>query len=461
MSNNKKTIAGRRLPAITFGAVAGLAGVVGLAVQAQEEPLINMGLTFGARFEDRKPEDDRSVYFARLATVLTTGTRTQSLRIASDSQLTWDSTTEEGIEFERPTLNIRYSTGNRSTQFEATLSRRTEDVDALEEIIDPITGDLIDLVDDSGTLETLRFSTGLTTGIDAPFGTETQFSFTRRAYTGTNDPSLTDLDNYQIGTTLRFDVDPRIRLTASANFQETEEDNETSTTNRTTQYGLGGTFLIDRLWTGTAALRYSVFETEQTVGPFRLTTENEGVGYSLGLSRAMRNGSIAFVLSREESDNGEVDNFSVTRDRDLRNGGTLAWSVGLSEFPDGDVVPLASVSFSRPTIDGNFSVDLTQTARLTDDGNVVLTSLGVNYGQEINSISNWSLNGSLTSLDNSLGTEEDQSRASVGVTYNRALTEDWNLSTSLSHNITYAGGDFDSRASVLSLSLQRDFSFRP
>lgn len=460
MTDEPKQAAGRR-PASVAGLAVALAGCVSFAVQAQDGgPLLNFGLSFGADYQANDPDEDESSFTTGLSLDYTRATRSQTLRLSSDGRFVWDETTK-GLEFQRPSLNLSYSTENRSTAFDAALSYSVQDVDGIEEIIDPITGEIIDLIEDGGQLESTQVTAGLVTGQDARFGTDTQVSLTDRTYSGTSDPGLTDLESWRIGTTLRFDVDPRVTLTANGNLRETQRDNVEATESRTTSLGLGGEFLIDPLWTASASLSYSIFETEEGIGAARILTENDRTGFSLGVTRQFRDGSLGLSLARDASEKGVQDSISLSRSRELHNGGTLSWSLGLNAFPDGGVAPISSLSYTRPTRDGSLSVNLQQRATITDDADIVVTSISMNYGQDINAVSGWSLNGSLTNVDNSAGTDNDQTRAGIGVSYDRALTEDWNLSTSLSHNVTYGGGERDNSASVLSLSLRRSFSFRP
>jgi hypothetical protein len=460
MKDEGKQAAGILRPAISAGIVAGLAGVV-TSVQAQDgSSLLNFGLSFGAEYVANDPDEDERNFTTDFDINYTRTTRAQSFQLSSAGRLLFDRSTQ-GFEFQQPSLGLNYATENRSTVVDASLSFRVQDVDGIEEIIDPITGRVTDLIDDDGTRESLRISAGLVTGRDTPFGTDTQVSLTRRTFSGTSDPSLTDLESWQIGTTLRFDLDPRITLTADGSLRQTEEDDAEGTDTRTTSLGLGGEFLIDPLWTASAALTYSIFETEAGIGAARSLTETDGLGFSLGVNREFRNGSLGLTVAREVSEDGVLDSVRLSRSRSLHNGGDLSWSIGLNAFPDGDIAPTSSLSFSRPTSSGSFSVNLQQRATITEDGNNLVTSISMNYGHEINSVSGWSLNGTFTSVDNSEGTDNDQTRARIGVSYDHAVTRDWNLSTSLSHNVTFGGSELDSSASVLSLSLRRDFSFRP
>jgi hypothetical protein len=460
MNHEEKQAARRRRPALAAATVSAAALLVtGVQAQGQERTLATFGLSFGGQYTANDPDEDESRFTTGLSFDLRSVTRRQSFGLSADGQFILD---DEGFDFDQPRIALDYGLANRSTAFNVALSYSIRDVEGSSELIDPVTGNLVNLIDDDGTLESLGLNAGLQTGRDAPFGTDTRFNFTSRTYSGTSDPDLSDLESWQIGTTLRFEVDPRIVLRASTSYRETQEDNVTQTESRTTRFGVGANLLIDPLWSASVDLRYSLFETEEDVFGRRVLTEDDGLGFSFGLTRQFRDGTLGLSFARQESDDGAEDSVTLSRERSLSNGGELAWSLGLVSFPSGDIAPVASALYARPTARGNFSVSLQQSTVVNDDDeNVVSTSIGLNYGQDINAMSSWSLDGSLSSVNVLDGDEDDQARAAVGVTYNHALTEDWGLSTSLRHQITYEGGERDNSASILSLSLERSFSFRP
>jgi hypothetical protein len=461
MNDKEKQVTGRKLPAVVAG-TASMAVLTAFGVQAQEQggALATFGLSFGGEYKSNDPGEGESSFTTGLSFGLSSATRTQSFGLSADGQFVFD---EDGFEFENPGLDLDYARANRSTAFDIGLSYSIRDVEGEFEVIDPVTEVVTDLIDDDGTLESIRLNAGLETGRDAPFGTETRFSYTERSYTDTSDPDLDDLESWQIGTTLRFDVDPRISLRTSASYRETQEDDAAQTESRTTRFGIGGTFLIDPLWTASLDLGYSRFETEEDdIFGNRVLTEEDGVGASLSVTRQFRDGTLALALAREVSDIGAEDSLRVFRNRVLANGGELAWSLGAVSFPNGDTAPIASASYAMPTPRGSFSVSLDQaTAVNSDDDSVVSTSVALDYNETINASSGWSLNGSLANVEVVGDEDGGQTRAQMGISYNHALTRDWDLSAALSHRITYEDGEEDDSASTLSLSLERSFSFRP
>lgn len=447
------------------GAIAGTLSAMALlvfAVQArgQEGTLATFGLSFGGSYTVNDPGENESDLASNLRFDLQSVTRTQSVGLSADGRLVFDG---GRVEFERPGITIDYARESRSTALNLGLSYSVRDVDGAAEIIDPVTGTVINLVDDDGTLESLGINAALVTGQDAPFGTQTSFSYVDRTYSGTADPDLTDLTNWQIGTTLRFDVDPRISLSTNASYRVTQEDDDEQTERRVTRFGVGGSFLIDPLWSASFDLGYSIFETEEDQpGLGRVITEENGTGFTLSVTRQFRDGSLSASLARDVSDNGTEDSLRLSRERALSNGGALAWSVGLISFPNGETAPVVSAAYTMPTPRGSFSASINQASSFnSDDESVVSTSIALNYDQAVNASSSWAVNGSVANVEVVGDQDQGQTRAQIGISYNHALTQDWDLSTALRHQIIYEDGEEDESASTLSLSLQRSFSFRP
>ncbi|MDG4649602.1 hypothetical protein P6F26_14250, partial [Roseibacterium sp. SDUM158017] len=322
----------KRLPGMVTGMVSA-AALLALGVQArgQEGTLASFSLSFNGSYTDNDPDEDESDFTTGLSFDLSSVTRTQSFSISADGRLALQG---GRLDFERPGLAVDYSRENRSTAFDVGLSYSTRDVEGALDVIDPVTLELIDLIDDDGTLEALGIKAGLVTGRDARFGTDTQFSYTDRTYSGTSDPDLNDLTSWRIGTTLRFDVDPRITLRSDASYRVTQEDDLLQTETRTTSFGIGGDILIDQLWSASVELSHSLTETEEDGPGGRVVTEEDGAEYTLSLTRQFRDGTLGLSLARDVSDIGTEDSLSLFRSRELANGSELGWSLGFVSFPN-------------------------------------------------------------------------------------------------------------------------------
>ena len=140
------------------------------------------------------------------------------------------------------------------------------DLDTLNSLVDPITGDLI-TVEDPGRRRS--FSTGVTLegGLDSPV--ETRLSLTRSGvrYYDTLSPSYSDSDTWSAEASARLQVTPLIALTPSLSYTEYEAQDVVSTRRETTRFQLGMSYEIDQVTQLTAGLGYS--KIDQSGAAFR------------------------------------------------------------------------------------------------------------------------------------------------------------------------------------------------
>ncbi|WP_166486307.1 outer membrane beta-barrel protein [Jannaschia sp. CCS1] len=433
-----------------------------IGVQAQEiGTLATFDLSFGGQYTVGDGSDaDESLLTTDLGFTLQSITRAQSFSLSADGRLQFD---EDGGGIENPGLAADYTRANETTALSLGVSYSLDEVDGEMDILDPLTQSVINFIDDDGTLETVTATAGLQTGLDARFGTDTQFSYSSRRYSGTSDPDLTDSDILQASMALRFDVSPAISLEVTANHVRREESGGTNESRETSRAGIGAEILLDPLWTATVDLQYSDISTEVDDGfGGRLISGQTGTGFTLTVNREFRTGTLGVSVSRQIAANGAEDSVRVSRTMELANDGVLSWSLGLVSFSNGDTSPIASFAYAVPTRRGNFAVNLQQMTALNEgDQSVISTVAGLSYNLSTTEISRWSLTGDLTRVDVVGSDTEDQQRLEVGVSYSHALTRDWDLSAGVSHRVNYAGGDQDSSASTLSIALGRSFSLRP
>lgn len=384
-------------------------------------------------------------------------TRNQAFSFRAGSNLELDG---NGADLVRPRATLSYKTETRATEIsvdaaysETDLNRSTlDDLEVEDEIIA-----------DAGRRTSASASLRLITGKDAPFGTDTRLSWSKRDYTGTIDPDLYASTTQRLATTLRFDVTPtaRLRLTAS---QDRREDEDALRTDRTTtRLGAGADLQIDRAWALAADVSATTIETERdplVPGP-RVTTRTEGLDVALKLSRAMPNGSLTFGLRREVELTGSRTVLDIGRSLALREG-SLEATLGLVRFDTGDTAPVATLSWNRkltPTSSVNASLSRSATVN-SDDQDILSTRLSLGYEQQITEVSRWTASMGLADTDVQ-GGPGDKRRLDLGLSYRHALTEDWDLAAGLNHRLTYEDGLRKDSITTLTLNVERSFLFRP
>ncbi|MEM7508840.1 MAG: hypothetical protein AAF415_19095 [Pseudomonadota bacterium] len=454
----------RTIWTLGFLCVTGIGALWTVAVRAQENagPLVTLGVGLGADYEANDPGDDDTSVFADLVLGLSNSNRVSDVDLRFDGRFQL----EDGeFELEDPGATLLYSRANRSTALDLSFSYREQDADGDLFIPDPLTFSSVDLIEDDGSRETIRVGVGLQTGLDARFGTDTELSFLDRTFTGTSDPDLTDLQVFRGNTALRFDVSPALSLRVTGAYVNSDEEDIEETERETFRVGIGATARIDQVWSVSTDLRYARIDTDMldifTGAP--ISDTEEGVGFNVAVVRALLNGDIGLSLGREITETGDRDEIRLSRSLTMANGSELSGSIGLVDFEEGDVSVVGGLSFALPTRRGGLLLDFQQQARFDeDDGNVINTFLTGRYESSINAVSNWAVFGTLARVD-SLDdlSDSDQTSVRAGISYDYAITRDWDLSAAFDHRIDFEGDSETDQTSVVSLTLQRSFSFRP
>lgn len=424
------------------------------AVDQGTGPVFTASVFFGYTYEDPEDEPNESFLSNRFDLGIFTETRNQSFQfnVGGDARL------EESMSgITNPFARLDYTIGNRSTQLAFDLDWRESDV--ADQFL-PADFDSDDLLIDGGTQEEHAARITLTTGRDRRFGTITSLGFSQIDYTDTVDPDLFNEETFDASTQLRFSIDRRIELTVFANWSERSEDDAVQTVETDINYGFGLDLLIDRAWTGTVDLAITSEETETTGGD----TDEDGYQLDLGLVRDMRNGTLAFNLSRDVDDGDDgVNTLTATRRLTLANGAAVSGTVGFVTFDGGDVLASYGATYRHEILRGSVvAAALERTGGQTeDDENVLRTTFNASLQQELTRNSSLSLTGALASVENQSVADPDTLAASFGLSYNHALTEDWGLVAQANTILNYEDGSRTDRENSFSIGLQRTFSFRP
>lgn len=346
---------------------------------------------------------------------------------------------------------FNYAIFNRYTEASIDLRYREVDVD---DDFDPNAPGAT-----SGSRETHSAALQLITGRTTRFGTQTVLSYEQIDFVDVTDPNLVNQITLGVDNSLRFSLSRRVELRAFGSWREETRDEAIEEIETRTRFGLGTTVLIDRAWTGSADLAWSEIETE--IGA--AVTTQDGLDGNLTLTRALSNGTLSFAYDREVTTADPIDSLSVARDMALANGAALSASVGLVAFDGDDIQPAFGLAYEQEILRGRtLSASLTQEGRVDDDDETTfLTQLAVRYRQELTPRSFFAASLSASAVDVVTGPSDDTERASVGLEYGHALTQDWALVARADHTRVFEGGMETDRDSSMSINLERSFSFRP
>lgn len=457
----------RRPIARNLMCVALLGGAYALAdpASAQEQdladldpPQIFFDVSTGPRYEINRDADNELSYDTRLGVGYFTGT--SSRRLSFDASAVARLQEDEDF-FTDPTLNLNYAIFSRNTELTFDLSFRSVEVEADDLEDDFETEDLVDNTD--GRVDVLDARVGLATGRTTRFGTNTELRFNSEDFSDGADDD--DVRLLSLSNQLRFDLDRRITLRTNTLIEHEETDDLIDTSEWTRRFGIGTDLDIDRAWSASIDLTYTETDTETDDGfGGRVSDLDRDYAASFVLTRELRNGTLAFAYDFENAEDAAVEHtLQLRRALELANGANLRAFAGFTAFEDSDTIAIYGLGYNHEILRGaRLSLNFDRTAGVdTDDQAIIRTRASAAFDQDLTRRSGWGLSADYFEVEelNIAGT--DTQLLNLGLNYRIALTADWNLTASATHSVTYEDGDIDDETSVLSLNLQRRFSFRP
>lgn len=392
---------------------------------------------------------------------LVSETRTSRLTAGVSTGLDFRDEPGTGSEFDFVTPNsfITYSQNAANSAVQATLRYRDELLD--ERILTFLDEDLqpVDFVVDVGRLQRLSGSARLSLGIEAPLGFDATLSFDDREYTDTFDPDLYDRRTVSLATVtrLRFSDVMTGRLLASVRQFDAED---VPTTERTsTSLGFGLSYEISPRTRVNADVTYDRIETTE-FGAFTETTD--GIGFSVAAVTDLPNGSITGSIRQTVNTSGDRTTINLGRAMELPLG-ALSYGVGYTFSDEGEDRLTADFAISRDLPTGSVQATLTQQAGVNDDEEQVLvTRVGVAYNQEVNSVSGFTVNFGLGRTEEiGLAGSDETTRANLGLTYRRELTEDWDWTLGYQTQYLKENAGSARNSNTVFTRIDRRFTLRP
>jgi hypothetical protein len=450
---------------VTTVVAASLLGAVATVGAAQEAggPLVSIGVSNSASFEDDSLNGTRSTVGSRLSFGLSSTTRTHSFSAATGGQFLLD---DGDAVFDNRFGTLAYSYSLNRSEIGVELAYREIDIDGgtvIDDILIDDSGNItgISLIADEGTRQNLDARVYLRTGDDMPFGTETTLRFQQIDYQGLISGSFNDSETLDARTVLRFDLSPQVQLRVTGQLTQTEAEDTVNTERTTARLGVSARILLDPLWTVAPQLQFRQVEEETTVGLSRVSTTRDEVDLGLTVTRAFRNGTLQANYLHEDTEIGTRDRLIFTREMALANGGEISLGLGAFAFEGEGVFPVLQLGYGQETRNGAFALQLGQTALIQSSTPAIRTAFAADYRHQLSELSSLLLNGSYAAQDVVGTSAGDQESLEIGIGYSHILAQDWALSTRLSHRIITETGVADRDISTLSLSLERQFTFRP
>lgn len=405
------------------GGVA-LAVLLGVPVAAQEGGLVwSLGVSQAIQTEsnpglNRPAADSETTARTNLSLGVSSVTPRERLSFTASGSLVAGDTDDDT--FQNPDLQLGYGRSAANASLDLTLFAREQDVDALafDLGVDAL-GNLVTLTrPDTGTQRRFGGRIGTTWGDAGPIGLSLSVSQTETRYSGTTDPDLVDSSRIGARAGLRLDLSPAMELTLTASTSRLDED------------GVAATSVTDT--------------------------------FDIALSTDRPDGTLAFGLGLTQTDAGTRTLASVSRSFELPRG-ALSVSAGIEDSVGGDTGFNGALNWRHDRPTGSFSVGAsfgieqdsrdreTERARLSIDINEQLSqrltgTLGLSY---------------VDSSTSGVGAAVDTTATSLSAGLSYALTQDWGLSAQATHQIEDDGAAGKVDNTILSLSINRTFTFRP
>jgi hypothetical protein len=494
---------------LVSGALA-IGGVHFAVAQERGGLNVDLSVTQSLEYSDNpdfvaNPDNAGFLSNTRLGFSLSSITKVQEFSLSGAG--TFEVAPDSDAGFTNSNVRLRYTRANSNSQLSVRGDYRRVDLDDVFSVLLPIVDDvpvddIIDVPDPtiiasggSRTQSDLGFS--FVTGLSGPITFRLNLSAQDTRYVGTTDPDLFDNRTRQASITTSFRLDPTMTARLVVSRLEYDTDDITESDRTITRYGAGLNVAVNETLTVDSFVGYRDVQTSR----LGTTTTNAGPEFSLGVSQALRNGTVGLALDTTESVRGRRTEVRVTRALVLANEAALSYSLGALKNQGLSVVPLAALTYTRAfklseirlafaregrtnsdnqavtvsRLNANYARPLTDRTRFSASLSLIeentVADLGedrsqmlarINLNTTINTVSSWSANltYSDTDIDNPSGTENQQ-RVGVRLGYRRSLTEDWSMVSSLEHARRTSSAADDRRENSISFGLSRDFSYRP
>ena len=451
-----------RRQGVLFGLTACAIGTSVISARAQDLGSPGLHLTFDVaqRFEADSnrnltaPSPGSSFHSTtKLGFGLVSVTRTQSLTLNAGASLRLirEPATSSKLALDEPNLDFDYKLEAARTALQLDGYYRMSDVSLI----------ISDDADLFGPGDRVTYGLGgeIEIGKTAPFGLTFRAGHDVKDYTGTTSPSLFDTRRTNLGLTARLQFSPVSEGYLRADHDTYKAKDAPLTERRTERYSFGLTRALSKSATLDASIGYNRIETDLTTGGLRSTTQEDGATGALGLTYAMVNGSLTANLDRTVNQNGGRTSISIGRALEFTQS-ALSASIGATRGQSDATRLTGSLNWRHDLPQGNLTADLTRSVTNGDnDEDALRTRLSFAYNHEINDLSSFGVSLSQTINDEIFtGTQTENTR--LGVTYQHALTSDWNMDIGYTYRTRKETGLTRANSHAIFLELSRSFSIR-
>lgn len=422
-------------------------------------------LTIGQRFQYENDSgttavsDEGTSSRTSLGFNISTETRTQRLSfgLSGDIRARLSGTsTDDDFELIAPLATLSYGIETRGTALDLRGSYQRTDIGDSTFLSDPNDPNS-DIITGTGDRARLTLNTSIEVGRDAPLGATFSYFRGETRYSGTVDSGLVNTESNNLGLDLRFDINEALQLTLGLDSDRTDAAGPGSSNRDTDRARLGMRYDVRPDLQVTAGLSYSEIETDDNAGT---VTSRDGLGYDLGFTRDVLNGTYGLSFSEEETVNGQRRQLFLNRDLAYTRG-ELSLRAGLTKTDGLSTEPLisATATYELDALSG-LNLSLSQASNVNDDNEESInTRLSLGYNRTLSELSTISADFSLVDRNAQTSAGGDTTSTRINLQYNYELGDGLSLTSGYRYTKTEQTGQADEKNTVLFLGLEKTFAF--
>lgn len=387
---------------------------------------------------------------------LTSENSTQTLGFFADTDIAFNSNDEvaDQFEIEDPNLRLNYNLQSRQSALTFSARYRETDIDNSNFFDD---FDVNDVETGEGDRTTVTLSTGLVLGREAPITLNLNHLYTTNSFDGQIDDDTSDNTRNRLNTRLSFRLSSVASAYLTGYWNDVDRDDPDAFDQTEQSIGVGTTYALSNVLTFDGQITY---DEATSTNPAREDTS--GLGFALGLNRALTNGVLGLDLTSTETINGARQQVLVSRSMELPRG-ALNYGIGATKTGGSSISPLFNIGLDYDaTATDRFNVNLRQRATVDDDDDeTIRTSLSVGYTRSINEISSISASANYADQNAVNDADDDSSSFTASLTYRHDVGADWDMVTGYEYRTSRRDDEENRNRSTLFVGLEKNFDWRP
>ncbi len=364
--------------------------------------------------------------------------------------------------FSDPFTQLTYQQTRSNSRFGLFAEYRERDLAFNRALTDVNLDGVIDSADVTGTFGdqiNTRGNLNFETGLNDPLGFRFNYSHNERRYSGTADPTLFDNsdDDYSAAALLR--ISPVLQGNLRVSYREFEADDAAQTDRKTTTVSTGVTYNISPITTVSANIGYT--QVDNTLRAINANNVTEDFVWRFFWNKTLPDGSVDFQADQSFGVNGARTNATFGRNYQ-RSNSTLAFNVGFTRGPFGEVTPIGQIDYSYQLATSRIGATIQRRVGTSTQSVETRQTLAfLTYDYLINSMSALSFSVNYIDQENEGSNPSNpRQRGTFNASYSHAITNDWAINIGYQYEMDDRSG-FKADSNSLFLTLGRRFTLKP